>query len=554
VVSRTTSARTDREATPATKQERRALNRPEVKTKGIDRAAQNEALLSAAGIDVLGALGTGIVCVLPDGTVSTVNEVAAEALGAGTNTVGSDFWSAFPALHDGRGHQQIAATILDGTPRAFSAALPGGRADAIHEVRVARTRAGWLVFEIREMPRTSRDSSGDDAEPLRELAHRMAAGSDSLALLSVLCNAACEIGGANGAAVARLAGPDGVVLAASGTEAPDAGKLFDVGDSLAGNALRSRTLIVEHDDPSLACPIFTSDANIGEVAVAPLIAADQPLGLLCAWQRDDGGAFSQRDRQRLRTIADHAAVVLVKARLLEEAQAATHAKGTFLATISHELRTPLTALTGYGELLADEIVGRLSAHQLDMVDRMRSVTHQLGVMVDELLTFSALEAGRETVHPSDVRLGDIVESVVSIVEPLARQKDLELAFTMPERAPMLYTDGEKVRQILVNLMNNAVKFTDKGGISLTVDRRNGEVRVQVRDTGIGIDDMDRNRLFHPFTQLDAGLTRRHGGTGLGLYNSSRLAQLLGGRIDVDSEPGVGSAFTLCIPVRYSKLG
>ena len=520
----------------------------------MDRAAHSEALLSAAGIDVLGALGTGIVCVLPDGTVSAINDAAADALGADASVVGSDFWSAFPALHDGRGHEQIAATLRDGTARAFSAALPGGPADTIHDVRVARTRAGWLVFEIRETPRTSRDSSGEDVEPFRELAHRMAAGSDSLALLSVLCDTACEIGGASGAAVARLAGANGIVLAASGSEAPDAGKLFDVRDSLAGNALRSRTLIVEHDDPSLACPIFASDATVGEVAVAPLIAADQPLGLLCAWQRDDGTSFTQRDRQRLRTIADHAAVVLVKARLLEEAQAATHAKGTFLATISHELRTPLTALTGYGELLADEIVGPLTAHQLDMVDRMRSVTHQLGVMVDELLTFSALEAGRETVHPSDVRLGDIVESVVSIVEPLAHQKDLDLAFTMPEHAPMLYTDGEKLRQILVNLMNNAVKFTDKGGVALTVERRNGEVRVKVRDTGIGIDDMDRKRLFHPFTQLDAGLTRRHGGTGLGLYNSSRLAQLLGGRIDVDSTPGVGSAFTLCIPMRYSRLG
>ena len=548
------SARTDREATPATRQERRALNRPEVKTKGIDRAAHNEALLSAAGIDVLGALGTGIVCVLPDGTVSAVNEAAADALAADASVVGSDFWSAFPALHDGRGHQQIAATILDGTPRAFAAALPGGPADAIHEVRVARTRTGWLVFEIRETPRASRDSSGDDAEPLRELAHRMAAGSDSLDLLSVLCETACEIGGASGVAVARLAGADGIVLAASGIEAPVVGKLFDVRDSLAGNALRSRTLIVEHDDPSLACPIFASDATVGEVAVAPLIAADQPLGLLCAWRRDDGSAFTQRDRQRLKTIADHAAVVLVKAQLLEEAQAATHAKGTFLTTISHELRTPLTALTGYGELLADEIVGPLTAHQLDMVDRMRSVTHQLGVMVDELLTFSALEAGRETVHPSDVRIGDVIESVISIIEPLAHQKDLDLAFTMPEHAPMLYTDGEKLRQIVVNLMNNAVKFTDTGGVSLTVERRNGEVRIQVRDTGIGIDEVDQNRLFQPFTQLDAGLTRRHGGTGLGLYNSSRLAQLLGGRIDVDSTPGVGSVFTLCIPRRYSKLG
>ena len=530
------------------------MNTPEVKSKGIDRAAQNEALFSAAGLDVLAALGTGIVCVLPDGTVSAVNEAAAEALGTDSTRVGSDFWSSFPALHDGRGHDLVAATMFDGESRVFNAALPGGRADAMHEVRVSRTRSGWLVFELRETPRLLRDSSGDESEPLRELARRMAAGSDSDSLLCVLCDAARDISGASGAAVARLDGPECVVVAASGDSAPQAGARFDVGDSLAGNALRSRNLIVEHDDPLLAWPILTPQVNVGEVAVAPLIAADRPLGLLCAWRRDDGASFSQRDRQRLRTIADHAAVVLVKARLLEEAQAATHAKGTFLATISHELRTPLTALGGYGELLADEILGPLSDHQLDMVDRMRSVTHQLAEMVDELLTFSALEAGRETVHPSDVRLGDIVDSVVNVVEPLARQKDLEVACSMPDRAPMLYTDGDKLRQILVNLMGNAVKFTDKGGIRLAVARRNGELCVEVRDTGIGIHDADRPRLFQPFTQLDAGLTRRHRGTGLGLYNSSRLAQLLGGHIEVDSAPGVGSAFTLCIPVRYSKLG
>ena len=245
--------------------------------------------------------------------------------------------------------------------------------------------------------------------------------------------------------------------------------------------------------------------------------------------------------------------MLVKARLLEEAQAATHAKGVFLATISHELRTPLTALTGYGELLADEIFGPLSAAQLDVVDRMRSVTHQLGVMVDELLTFSALESGRESVHPGDVSLADVMDSVVPVIEPLARQKDLELALTMPERLPTLYTDGEKIRQILINLVGNAVKFTDRGRVSVLVERRNGEIELRVQDTGIGIADFDRPRLFQPFTQLDSGLTRRHGGTGLGLYNSSRLAQLLGGRIEVASTPGVGSTFTLIVPLRYSKL-
>ena len=226
------------------KRERRALTTPDVKTKGIDRAAQTEALLSAAGLDVLGALHTGIVCVLPDGTVSAVNDAAAEALGADAGSPGSDFWSAFAALHDGRRHAQIEATLNDGMPRVFHAALPGGRADAIHEVRVSRSRGGWLIFEVREMARGSREASGEDTDALREIARRMAAGSDAGSLLSVLCDAACEIGGANGAAVARLAGSDGVVVAASGVEAPDAGKIFGVADSLAGNALRSRSLIV----------------------------------------------------------------------------------------------------------------------------------------------------------------------------------------------------------------------------------------------------------------------------------------------------------------------
>ncbi len=529
------------------------MNTSDVKSKGIDRTAHADAILSAAGLDILGALRTGIVCVLPDGTVSAVNDAAADALGVSdSRRVGTDFWNAFPALHDGRAHDQIEATRHDGIPRVFHAALPGGRADSIHEIRVARTRAGSLVFEIRETPHV-REASGDDSDPLRDVARRMAAGSDSEALLSVLCDTALEICGAHGCAVARLAGADAIVVAAAGVDAAAAGTMFPIADSLAGNALRSRALIVEHEDPALAWPVFSGTRAIGDVAVAPLIAADQPVGLLCAWHTADGAGFTVRDRNRLRALADHAAVVLVKARLLEEAQAAAHAKGVFLATISHELRTPLTALTGYGELLADEILGPLAPHQADMVDRMRSVTHQLAVMVDELLTFSSLEAGRESVRPSDVSIVEILDAVVTVVEPLARQQELPLTINLPERPPTLYTDADKVRQILVNLVGNAVKFTDQGRVEVDVARRNGELKIAVRDTGIGIRPADRARLFQPFTQLDAGLTRRHGGTGLGLYNSSRLAQLLGGRIDVDSEPGVGSTFTLIIPARYSRV-
>jgi PAS domain-containing protein len=132
-------------------QQDRALNTSDVNAKGIDRSAQAEAMLSAAGLDVLGALRTGIVCVLPDGTVSAVNDAAADALAVSDQRrIGTDFWTAFPALLDGRGNDLIAATLDDGQSRVFHAALPGGKADATHEIRVARTRAGWLVFEIRE--------------------------------------------------------------------------------------------------------------------------------------------------------------------------------------------------------------------------------------------------------------------------------------------------------------------------------------------------------------------------------------------------------------------
>src|SRR5215213_9802821 len=257
-------------------QERRDLNTLDVKAKGTERSAQTDAMLSAAGLDVLGALRTGIVCVLPDSKISAVNDAAADALGlSDARPIGSDFWIALPALHDGRGHDLIVATLNDGAPRSFHAALPGGRADAMHEIRVARTSAGWLVFEVRESIQ-QRDSASDDGEHLREIARWMAAGSDSEALLSVLCDAARELAGANGAAVGRLVGSDGIVVAASGSDAPAAGTMFGVADSLAGNALRSRALIVEADDPSLACPIFRGDAPVGEVAVAPLTAADQP--------------------------------------------------------------------------------------------------------------------------------------------------------------------------------------------------------------------------------------------------------------------------------------
>jgi signal transduction histidine kinase len=287
---------------------------------------------------------------------------------------------------------------------------------------------------------------------------------------------------------------------------------------------------------------------MGPVVMTPLIAHDQRLGMLAVARGIEQPTFDPAQIARLKVIADHAALVLWKSRLLEQAQAANEAKASFLATMSHELRTPITALTGYGELLADaEILGPLSDQQADVVERMRSVTHHLSVMIEEVLSFASLEAGREIVRPRSISPAEIIRSVCAVIEPLARQKSLELRSDIPDAAITIVTDDDKVRAILVNLLGNAVKFTDRGRVSIALRVLADAVLFEVADTGIGIASSDIPRLFHPFTQLDGGLTRRHGGTGLGLYISQRLAALLRGRIDIRSEPAKGSTFTLRLP-------
>jgi signal transduction histidine kinase len=251
---------------------------------------------------------------------------------------------------------------------------------------------------------------------------------------------------------------------------------------------------------------------------------------------------------RLRAIADYAALALWKAELLEQAQAADRAKSRFLATVSHELRTPLTALAGYEELLADQVIGPMSEAQLDVLERMRSVTQHLASMIEEVLAFSSLDEGREVVRPTDFLAADLARATAAVIEPLARQKRLAFRIAVPDVAIRMTSDVDKVRQILVNLAGNAVKFTDAGEVCLELELSDGDVRYTIRDTGIGIAAEDMDRLFKPFAQLDAGLTRRHGGTGLGLYISRSLADLLGGRIEVESEPKKGSSFTLVLPV------
>jgi signal transduction histidine kinase len=171
-------------------------------------------------------------------------------------------------------------------------------------------------------------------------------------------------------------------------------------------------------------------------------------------------------------------------------------------------------------------------------------------MIEEILAFTSLEEGRETVRPSEFLAEDLVRSALAAVEPMAEQKRIALNQRLGASSVRMTSDIDKARQILVNLLGNAIKFTDGGSVTVRLRRASTSVRLEVEDTGIGIPAEELPRLFRPFAQVDTGLTRRHGGTGLGLYISRRLATLLGGHIEVSSEPGVGSTFSVVLPVEW----
>lgn len=242
-------------------------------------------------------------------------------------------------------------------------------------------------------------------------------------------------------------------------------------------------------------------------------------------------------------------------RQLDEARADNAAKTAFLAGLSHELRTPMAAIEGYAELLEDELLGPLTSPQRDVLTNLRAVSGQLSALIDEVLTYASLEADRVRPRPATTRLEEQLDAILPIVLPPARAKGIRLETEVAPDTPEVVTDPDRFRQILLNLVMNAIKFTDAGHVRVAIGARRPlddgtpGIACAVSDSGIGIAAVDVPRLFQPFTQLDDGTARRHGGTGLGLYISRRLSDLLGGTLTVESIPRVGSTFILTLPLR-----
>ncbi len=243
---------------------------------------------------------------------------------------------------------------------------------------------------------------------------------------------------------------------------------------------------------------------------------------------------------------------LVQARLSaekaqQEAVNASRAKSDFLARMSHELRTPLAAIIGYGELLADGITGPVNEEQVKQLTRIRWSANHLLSIIDEILTLARMEAGKEKVDIQTVEIPQLMESVASMAEPLAAAKGLAFEFVPPADDATVETDPMKLRQVLLNLISNAVKYTDKGSVSISSSRSEGVVNFFVKDTGVGVAEEHLEKIFEPFWQVEQTTTRRSGGTGLGLAVTRQFVDLLGGTVSVRSEVGEGSTFCVSIP-------
>jgi signal transduction histidine kinase len=233
----------------------------------------------------------------------------------------------------------------------------------------------------------------------------------------------------------------------------------------------------------------------------------------------------------------------------DQAENAARVKSEFLALMSHELRTPLNAILGFQDLLEHGVGGQMGAEQRAYLSRMRSCTQQLLRLIDQVLNLSRIEATKLELNREIVELRALVRETAGVIEPSAMRRGLFLEVTTVTREELtLVTDGGAVRQILINLLTNAIRFTDVGGIRVRIGAHEGHVTVEVIDTGVGIREQDQDRIFEPFVQLESVVSRRHGGSGLGLAVSRDMARLLGGDITVRSEAGRGSTFTLTLPL------
>jgi signal transduction histidine kinase len=333
-----------------------------------------------------------------------------------------------------------------------------------------------------------------------------------------------------------------------------------IGDAGIGQAAAQRAplqIADVHNQPSEILDVVVR-AGFRAWLIIPLLGADRIVGALVV-RRKRPGEFPKQTIDLLQTFAAQSVLAIQNARLFLEIgdksrqlEVASQHKSQFLANMSHELRTPLNAILGYTELILDDIYGETPAKMRGVLDRVqRNGKHLLG-LINDVLDLSKIEAGQLSLSLSDYSLKHVIQTVFGAIEPLASEKQIALKIDVAQELPQGRGDERRLTQVLLNLVGNAIKFTDIGEVSIKGSSANGSFNVAVRDTGPGISTADQAKLFQEFQQADNSITKKKGGTGLGLAISRRIIEMHGGRIWVESSPGNGSTFAFTLPVTVAE--
>lgn len=331
--------------------------------------------------------------------------------------------------------------------------------------------------------------------------------------------------------------------------------------SLVARAARERDVIVVND--VYIDPTFLPSPHLPEIRsemAVPLMTASRLLGVLDL-QDNRANRFTEGELDIFNTLAAQIAISLENAHLFDEINKTAeklreidHLKSDFLANMSHELRTPLNSILGYSEIMLMGINGPLNDASREDIEAIRSSGHHLLRLINDILDLAKIEAGRMALAIVDIDINGILQDIYVQHSALVRDKEVELVLDSELNLPNISADPLRVRQILTNLVSNAIKFTDEGKVYLraSCDGEGEWLSLEVEDEGIGIEQSDIDKIFEEFRQVDGSLTRRAEGTGLGLAITLRLVQMHGGLINVESEFGKGSTFTVKLPLRQGK--
>jgi signal transduction histidine kinase len=327
--------------------------------------------------------------------------------------------------------------------------------------------------------------------------------------------------------------------------------------SVAGRVLLGRQTVHIHDvraDPDFVLLDIQRAQGLRTALGVPLMREGAPIGVLFL-SRKQVRPFTDKQIELVNTFADQAVIAIENVRLLNEIQdksrqleVASQHKSQFLANMSHELRTPLNAILGYTELMADGIYGELPEKTMGVLNRLESNGRHLLGLINDVLDLSKIEAGQLVLELTDYSLEDIAQTVRSTLEPLAADKKLAFKVEVAPKLPAGHGDGRRLTQVLINLVGNAIKFTDAGEVVIRATANDGSFHLSVCDTGPGISAADQAKLFQEFQQADNAITRKKGGTGLGLAISKRIIEMHGGKIWVESQVSQGSTFSFTVPV------